>query len=204
MYVTGEGWGGVLTSAVDRWSVPTLPGTHDVLPPQQPEGLPRHDSTNNSRGESTRVICSACAPQLAAPPRSHVFRCSTTGVLRDSLSAGWPYRTAPSHLPASCIPPPSHTAPSSAYPRQMRSPQLRIRHAIQVLSLVGDGCRFLGLPPPLRDMLLTGVQSAVPSSQRRLSIGSDCSTSGPLSAIRLPAPAARACISVKRRIHPSN
>ena len=82
--------------------------------------------------------------------------------------------------------------------------QLHFRHAIQVLSLVGGGySRFLGLPPPLRDMLLPGVRSAVPSSQRLLSIGSD-GTSAPLSASRLLAPVARACISVKRRINPSN
>ena len=110
------------------------------------------------------------------------------------------YTTAPSHLLVGSIPHPSRVAPASTYPRRNMQPSSStFRHAIQVLSLVGDGCRFLGLPPPLHDMLLTGVRSAVPSSQRLLSIGSDGSTSAPLSAARLLAPAARACISVNRR-----
>lgn len=179
-------------------------GTHDVLPLQQPQGLPRLDSNNNSRGKHQNDMqrMRAATGYSAPIPRLPVQPCR--GSQRPTFSGMAVYNCAIApncgQYPSSQ---PSRTIVRVSPPKYVAL-QLHFRHAIQVLSLAGDGCRFLGLPPPLHDMLLTGVRSAAPSSQRLLSIGSDGSTSGPLSAARLLAPAARACISVKRRINPSN
>ena len=182
--------------------MPPLPGTHDVLPPQQPQGLPRFDSNNNSRGKHQGDMqrMRAATGYSAPIPRLPVQPCRGSQRLAFSGMAVYNCAIAPTceQYPSSQ---PSRTIVRVSPPKYVAL-QLHFRHAIQVLSLVGDGCRFLGLPPPLHDMLLTGVP--LPSSQRLLSIGSDGSTSGPLSAARLLAPAARACISVKRRINPSN